>query len=240
MAYPGGGDNGTDDFDGDQGEQPWGDEEQLTLADEDQDLPWLEADEYEDEGGFDWRLIGAAALGLVVVFAALAALWWFGRESGDPEYVADGSTIAAPEGPYKQRPDDPGGRQVAGTGDQAFEVAEGESRGGRMSDEEPSSSTARPSIDREQSGSSDPAPSADEAGAVYVQIGAYSSRSDAEEGWRMQAQRYSVLSGVRHRVKEADVNGARVYRLQAISGDRASADATCRAIRDAGGACYIR
>ncbi len=247
MAYPGDGDNDLDEFEGEGGQQPWAGEEQLALADEDEDLPWLEADEYEEEGSFDWRLIVYAVLGLVVVGAVLAAAWWYFRDRADPEFVADGSTIEAPEGPYKQRPDDPGGRQVAGTGDQAFGVAEGESTRGRMgdgnvddgadngADDGADSGDARSSVDREQAGSSD-----DESGAVYVQIGAYSSRAEAEQGWSRQAQRFSALSGMRHRVREADVNGATVYRLQAISGDRASADATCRAIRNAGGDCYIR
>ena len=237
MAYPGNGDNDLDDFDGEEGQEPWAEEEQLALADEDEDLPWLKSDEYEDEGGFDWRLIVYALLGLVVVGALLAAIWWFTRESVDPELAPDGSTIEAPEGAYKQRPVDPGGTQVAGTGDQAFEVAEGESTRGRIADGDGADDTgeARPAIDREQAGSSE-----EESGAVYVQIGAYSSRAEAEQGWSRQAQRFSALSGMRHRVREADVNGATVYRLQAIAGDRASADATCRAIRNAGGDCYIR
>ncbi|KLI65103.1 hypothetical protein AAV99_00900 [Aurantiacibacter marinus] len=224
----------------------WAEEEQLALADEDEDLPWLEADEYEEEGGFDWRLVTYALLGLAVVGAALAALWFGLRDRPDAELVADGSTIEAPEGAYKQRPDDPGGTEVAGTGDQAFEVAEGESTRSRIADNDQTASAARPTIDRNQNGSSsesgstDAAPAADSSGAVYVQIGAFGSESDAETAWNSASGRYSALSGLRHRVVEADVNGAKVYRLQAIAGNRSSADATCRAIRNAGGDCYIR
>lgn len=247
MTHPGDEENNLEHDLGEAGENSWAeDEEQLTLADEDEDLPWLEADEYEEEGGFDWRLIVYALLGLAVVGALLAAIWLFTRDRPDPELVADGSTIEAPEGAYKQRPDDAGGAEVAGTGDQAFEVAEGESTRGRIADGDEDSSAARPGIDRDQtgssaeSGSSEAASSADSSGAVYVQIGAFGSESDAETAWNSATGRYSVLSGMRHRVVEADVNGAKVYRLQVITGDRSTADATCRAIRNAGGDCYIR
>ncbi|RJY09042.1 SPOR domain-containing protein [Aurantiacibacter aquimixticola] len=236
MTYPG------DESDGDLAQDETAHEEQLTLADEDEALPWLEADEYEEEGGFDYRLIFYAIGGLAVIAALLAAIWWFGQGRGEGERVADGSTIEAPDGPYKQRPDDPGGAEVAGTGDQAFQVAEGESTRGRVDGQDGGDSDARPSVDVAQSDADEGQGGADEgpAGAVYVQIGAYGSRSDADAAWSRQAQRYSALSGMSHRVVEADVNGATVFRLQAISGSRSAAEATCRSIRDAGGDCYIR
>lgn len=217
-------------------------EEQLALEDDEGALPWLEDDdEYEDEGGFDARLIWVALIGLLVIGGVLLAGWWFTRETADPELIADGSTIEAPDEPYKQRPEDPGGREVAGTGDTAFEVAEGQTRRGRLSDE---GERAEPSIDLAQGtpvdSGAEAGESADEPGAVYVQIGAFTSREDANEAWASARSRYEVLSGLRHRIVEAEVNGAKVYRLQAITADRASGDATCRAIRNAGGDCYIR
>ncbi len=245
MTYPGDDKNDLENDLGESAENSWAEEEQLVLADEDEDLPWLEADEYEEEGSFDWRIVTYALLGLAVVGAVLGALWFGLRDRADPELVADGSTIEAPEGAYKQRPDDPGGAEVAGTGDQAFEVAEGESTRGRIADGGETSSDAGPAIDRDQgssseSGSAESAAPASSGSSVYVQIGAFGSEADAQTAWNSAAGRYSALSGMRHRVVEADVNGAKVYRLQAIAGDRAGADATCRAIRNAGGDCYIR
>lgn len=239
MAYPGDGD---EDLETAAETGNPAEEEQLALSQDDDDLPWLEADDYEEEQGFDWRLITYAVLGLAVVGAVLAAIWWFTGDPTDPELVADGSTIEAPEGPYKQRPGDAGGAEVEGTGDQAFEVAEGESTRGRIASNDGGDSEARPAINTDQDGaeSSTAADSEPAGSAVYVQIGAFGSRADADAAWSREAGRYSVLSGMRHRVVEGDVNGAKVYRLQAISGDRASAEATCRSIRNAGGDCYIR
>jgi len=248
MAYPG---DEEDEREGQDNDAPsFAAEEQLILGTEDDALPWLEADDEEEEPGFDWRLITYGVTGLAVVAALLGAIWWFTRDRADPQLVADGSTIAAPAGPYKQRPDDAGGAEVAGTGDQAFAVAEGESTRGRIaSNDGGSSSDARPAIDTAQGETQGRAggeaqaetPAETEAsGAVYVQIGAFGSRADADAAWSREAGRYSALSGMRHRVVEGDVNGAKVYRLQAIAADRAVADATCRSIRSAGGDCYIR
>lgn len=238
MAYPGNEDDGLE-----LGEELKASdeaEEQLVLADEDESLPWLESDEYEEEGSFDWRLVSYAVIGLLVVGSLLSAIWWFTRDRAAIDVVPDGSTIAAPEGSYKQRPDDPGGMEVAGTGDQAFEVAEGKDTEGRIASNDGGGSDARPSIDRSQGEDSGNSGNAETVNAVYVQIGAYGSRADAQTAWSSESTRYSVLSGMRHRIIEGDVSGSTVYRLQVIAGDRASADATCRAIRNAGGACYIR
>lgn len=220
-----------------------GEEEQrFDLADEGEELPWLEADEYEEESGFDTRLILYAVVGLAVVALLLALIWYTTRGGPDPDLVPDGSTIEAPEGAYKQRPDDAGGAQVEGTGDQAFQVAEGQQDRGRI-DAQDGGGSPRPSIDREQDESStgeseaeEPAPS----GAVYVQIGAFGSEADAQSAWSSATQRYSVLSGLRKRIVDAEVNGAKVYRLQAATGSRDAAESTCRAIRNGGGDCYIR
>lgn len=231
MTFPAGG------YGGGNAEDTYEAEQQLALEDDDS-LPWLEDDgEYEDEGGFDARLIWFALLGLLVIGGLLLAAWWILHGQADPELVADGSTIEAPDGPYKERPEDPGGREVAGTGDTAYQVAEGEAQRGRLSDEgeeaprhETEVAEAEPS-ETQETASSD---------AVYVQIGAFTSRSDANQAWVDASNRYSAISGMRHRVVEAEVNGARVYRLQVIAADRATGDATCRSIRNAGGDCYIR
>lgn len=236
MNLPVGGkdENGIEDAEFESDYEP---DEQLALDDTDDALPWLEDDDYyEDEGGFDARLIWFALIGLLVIGGVLLAAWWLMRDRPDPALVADGSTIEAPDGPYKERPEDPGGREVEGTGDTAFEVAEGQSTRGRLADD---TSPAQPDPDESRDSDEGAQPAASE-NAVYVQIGAFTSRSDANEAWVTASNRYSALSGMRNRVVEAEVNGATVYRLQVIAPNREAGDSTCRAIRNAGGDCYIR
>ncbi len=217
-------------------EEVWEEDGQLALDDQDEDLPWLEADEYEEDGGFDFRLIVLALVGLLVVAALLAAAWWFTRDRNGAEIIPDGSTVEAPEGAYKERPEEPGGRNVDGTGDQAFQVAEGESTRGRLDTDDGGDSDPSPSIDVAQSGGSQAANS----GAAYVQIGAFGSEADAQAAWNAATQRYSVLSGLDRRIVEAEVNGASVYRLQAVASGEAAAQSVCRSIRASGGDCYVR
>lgn len=219
-------------------------EEQLTLADEDERLPWLEADDDYEEPGFDSRLIVMALLGLVAVAAILFAAWHLLRGGPDSEVLADGSTIAAPDEPYKSRPDDPGGTDVSGTGDLSYGVGEGQSREGQLADGAPA-----PSIDRAQSGSETASGTAG-AGAssgestsgsgVGVQVGAYSSRAAAQSGWSQLRGRFSALQGVDYRIVEGTADSGTIFRLQAVASDGAAADALCRSIRNAGGDCQVK
>ena len=49
-----------------------------------------------------------------------------------------------------------------------------------------------------------------------------------------------ALNGVSHRVVEAQVDIGRVYRLQAMTGDRAAANRLCDALKDDGLACFVK
>src|SRR6185369_10319507 len=110
---------------------------------------------------------------------------------GGGEVVADGSTIEAPAQPYKVRPANPGGRQVEGTGDTSYEVAEGERIEGQIDTGPPvASTTAAPTASPSPAATSAPA-----AGGVGVQVGAYSTRAQAEAGWSQLTARFSALQG---------------------------------------------
>lgn len=228
------------------GETAQGDH-QLTLTGEDDTLPWLASDEEEeDEGGTaDYRILIFAVLALV----ALGGILWGAKAifdgRGEASVVADGSTIEAPEGDYKERPANPGGQDVAGTGDLSYEVGEGVTREAQLAGGE---GTATPSVDIEQTGrpatsASTPAPAATIAAAasgVGVQVGAYQSLASAETGWSQLSTRFSVLQGVNHRVIEGTVDSGTIYRLQAVAANGAAADAMCRAIRNGGGDCQVK
>jgi hypothetical protein len=212
-----------------------GGEEQLALAGGDERLPWLESDDdYEQPGVDTGRIVAFAAVGLLALVLAVGALWWFTRDKRDEALVADGSVIEAPDQPYRTKPEDAGGRQVEGTGDTSFEVAEGKKVEGQIAENNPPA----PSIDRTQASSgATPAPS---AGAVGVQVGAYSTKEQAEAGWSQLSGRLTPLQGRSHRVVEGTVDGGKIFRLQALAGTVAEADTLCRAVKAAGGDCQVK
>lgn len=82
-------------------------EAQLDLEDDDPPLPWLQgdSDENELEGTGTGQTIGFILLGLLAIVLVVGGIWWVTRKSSDDVLVADGGTVAAPDQPYKQRPD---------------------------------------------------------------------------------------------------------------------------------------
>jgi hypothetical protein len=213
--------------------------EQLALADDDERLPWLESGEDdEDEGGVDTgRIVGFALFALLALAALIGGIWWFGNRGPDTELVADGSTITAPPGPYKERPADPGGKKFEGTGNVAPAVGEGASREGRLAEAAP-----RPSIDAPRPGQSPAATPSQPAasGGVAVQVGAYSSKETAEAGWQRLLGQTEQLAGVSHRVVQGQADIGTVYRLQAVAGDVAAAHRLCTALKADGIACQVK
>src|SRR6476469_1251976 len=91
-------------------------------------LPWLQAVEDEDEPrGISGRKMSAALIVVLLAVAIVAGtFFWLGsREtagSGPPELIR-----AAP-GPYKIKPPNPGGLDVAGESETAFETSAGEDK----------------------------------------------------------------------------------------------------------------
>lgn len=215
-------------------------DEQLSLADADERLPWLESDEeYEQPGVDTGRIVAFAAVGLLFVVLLLGAVYYFTRDGRDAEVVADGSMIEAPAEPYKTRPTDRGGREVEGTGDTSYEVAEGQQVEGQIA-----AGVPVPSIDRQQSEAPTAAPSptasAAATGGVGVQVGAYTTRAQAEAGWSQLSGRYEVLKGRTHRVLQGTADSGTIFRLQAVAGSAAEADTLCRSIKAAGGDCQVK
>lgn len=248
----------------DWGEDRAGEPEELSLARDDEPLPWLESDDYEqeDQGSGIGRLVLTFLVGLAAIAAVLYGLWYWSNRP-DPELVADGSTIPAPEGPLKERPEDPGGRTFAGTGDVAPGVGEGETREGRLATDGTGGSAAtgtaaagstavgtRASGGGSAAGDAAPRPSIDAAGSragnaaaaggVGVQVGAYSSRQAAEQGWNALNRQTDALQGVRYRVMEGQIESGTIYRLQAVAGDAAAAAALCNRLKGQGIPCQVK
>lgn len=184
---------------------------------------WLEPDEDDEDsevaGLATGRILTVLVGGLVLLAGFAAGAFWLLDAPDDPAIVADGIIIAAPEGPYKVRPADPGGAKVAGTGDSSFAVAEGEVREGTIAEEV----VAAPA-----------------EGGIGVQIGAFASREEASAAWGRLGVRIPALAGRSHRVVEGSADSGAIFRLQAVAGSLADAAALCTAIRAEGGDCQVK
>lgn len=221
-------------------DQDWDGGEDLELIESEDRLPWLEADDDEehDAGFATSRLVMLGVLSLVLVGALVAGAWFLLGSGGD-EPIADGSLIEAPDEPYKSRPEDAGGKTFPGTGDTSYAVGEGQTREGRLADTPP------PSEPEEVAGPSlattlNEGPRAPEPAGVAVQVGAFATRSDANDAWARLMRQTEALNGVRHRVVEAKVDIGTVYRLQAMPGGRAAANALCDRLKEDGLACFVK
>lgn len=94
-----------------------------TLHEDEDRLPWLETvDETYDDGPSVLRVALLIAVGLAVIAAAVLGIYWY---QDRPVASGTGDLIAAQEGDYKVKPDQPGGMQVAGEGDSVFKTSEG-------------------------------------------------------------------------------------------------------------------
>lgn len=208
-------------------------EAQELELDDDERLPWLEsADDEGDEQGVDaGRIVGFVILALLVLAVVLGGGWYLLKGRGNPELVADGSTIEAPAGPYKERPENPGGRIAEGTGDVAPAVGLGQSQQGRLAQEQ---DVPPPGAAESEAGG------AEASTAVAVQVGAFSSRETAQRGWTTLTRQTDVLSGVKHRIVEGKADIGTVYRLQAVAGDVAAAKRLCDALEADGVACQVK
>ena len=223
--------------------------EQLALTGQDERLPWLESPD-DDDFAYDRHntggLIRLVLVGLVLLGGIVGGIWWLTHRTTQDAVVADGSLVPAEPGPYKVPPTDPGGKQFAGTGDQAYVVLDGQSSAPQLAGSEAApvpppatpapqpaaSSSAKPSA----TASAEPAPR-----GVGVQVGAYSSKAAAEAGWtKLVAQSNGALSGVSHRVIAGTADIGTVYRLQAVAGDAAGANALCGRLKASGIACQVK
>jgi hypothetical protein len=239
------------------------DEGELDLPETDS-LPWLESDEADqDPGGWDPGQIMLLAAGMVLLLGAfVGGLWFVTNRGANQELVADGGVIEAPVGPIKERPEDPGGKEFAGTGSVAPVVGEGGTRPALVASGEtpplpgpdgksppatkpgvtapaaPASTGTKPAT---ATAGAAPAPN---AGAVPtgvgVQLAAYGTRARAEQGWSDLAGRTDLLKGVKYRVIEGKVDIGTVYRLQAVTGSRAEADKLCAALKAVGLDCQVK
>ncbi|MEO8619145.1 MAG: SPOR domain-containing protein [Sphingomicrobium sp.] len=207
-------------------------------------LPWLEAVDDEDEprGVSAKKMLGALALVLLGVAIVAGTLFVLGREqggSGPPEL------IRAPEGPYKIRPENPGGLDVTGDSGTAFATGAGVDQDSqldvaRMKEPPPPPPPKEGEPKRKPPNEvKEPAPPETPAtlGAPgsTVQLGAYGSTAKAETAWKMLSARFPEVAQMSKQV--VPYNGG--YRLRAVGGSPDQAKATCAAVSAGGENCFV-
>lgn len=240
------------------GEDNWFDrpggpaERELAFETPDERLPWLESDEDgAEQPAYDTsRLVGLGLIMLVALVVLVGGVWFFANRGAYTGPEPDGSLIAAPPTPYKERPASPGGKTFAGTGDTSYAVGEGREVEGRLAAAPSPPAVAVSSAPSIAKASGTPAsdsptataasPAASLPAGTAVQVGAYSSRADAEAGWQRLTGQTDALSGVSHRIVAGRADIGTVYRLQAVGGDKAGAQALCGRLKAAGIACQVK
>jgi SPOR domain len=216
----------------------------LSLQEEDR-LPWLEAVETdeEDEGVTGSKLMGLVLAGLLAIGVLVGGIWWLRNQQGPS---GDGTLIAAQEGDYKVKPDEPGGMKVEGQGDASFAASEGAEANGKVdvnatpeapvavvkqsqvAAAKPATPAAKPAVTAPLAAPATtplavPAPS----GGGLVQFGAYGSQASADEAWATLSTKNPALARLSKSVLPAAVGGKTFYRLRANAGSPAAAAALC-------------
>lgn len=234
----------------------------LELTDEDR-LPWLEpAEEDEAEGVNVGRVVAFVLGGLLVLAAVIGGIyWWQGR---DATFEGEGELIAAPEGDYKVKPEEPGGMAIEGEGDSTFAASEGVDPGARIDTSAlPEAPVERPQPKPAERDAAPPARQASSAlpesgGALVakapageprtpgragsgtvVQLGAFDSESGANTQWKRKAERFAYLGALQPIVARAVVGGRTYYRLRADAGAPDAARDICAKLKVAGEDCLV-
>jgi hypothetical protein len=215
-------------------------------------LPWLEAVENEDGP----RAISARKMLMALLLVMLAAsvvagtMFWIGRQ--DPAPGGAPQLIKAEPGPYKVRPTDPGGLDVAGDSETAFSTSAGEDPDAALDVRKlPQDMTPLP-VETPQPAAPpkkippkeirEPAPD-NAAGQAApsgptIQLGAYASTVKADTAWKLLSGRFSEVAALNKTVVAANVGGKAIYRLRA-SGSSDQTKAACSALKAAGESCMV-
>ena len=207
-------------------------------------LPWLQAVDDEDEPrGVSGRKMLAALLVVLAAAAIVAAtFFWLGRR--DSEVLGPPQLIRAEAGPYKVKPTDPGGLDVAGDSETAFETSAGEDKDaqldlGAMSEAPvakppPAATLPAPPAQAKAKPSEGPAAPAGPTGSV-IQLGAFQNQAQAERAWTALSTRFPSVAAMGKLV--VPFSGG--IRLRAAAASPAEAKAACQALKAAGENCFV-
>ena len=211
----------------------------------DEQLPWLQPVEDEDEprGVSARKMLAALVVVLLAGVIVAATFFWLGRRDetvgGPPEL------IRAEPGPYKIKPANPGGLDVAGESQTAFETSAGEDKDAQLDlnalPEQPVAKPAKEEPQRIPSNetkvpaepAAEPKP-AGPAGSV-IQLGAFQNQAQAERAWSALSARFPTIGAMSKLI----IPFPGGIRLRAGATSPAEAKQACQALKAAGENCFV-
>lgn len=233
----------------------------MDLREEDR-LPWLEtveSDEQETVG--IGRVIALVVLGLAVLAAIIFGVYKL-QQRGP---TGDGQLIAAQEGDYKVKPDEPGGLKVKGEGDAAIATSAGKSGNGaidlrgvpevpvagkRAVNQTKDEAAGRNAVAQVPASGGRLVATAPMAasrsgvasnanGGSLVQLGAYPSEASANAAWTNFSKRFAYVAALGKAVQPVAAGGRTLYRLRVNAGSANQAADICGRLRVAGETCFV-
>lgn len=214
----------------------------------DEQLPWLEAVDDEDgpTGIPARRMLGAL---LVVLFAAAlvsVTFFWLGRQNALPA-GATPELIRAEPGPYKVRPQNPGGLDVAGESETAFRTSAGQDTDAQLNlsatpeapvirpKPEPKVEPAAPTEEKKPAAQAEPPPAPTGGKGSVIQLGAFANRAQAERAWSALSARFPTVAAMNKMV--IPFSGG--IRLRAGTASPQAAKEACQMLKVAGENCFV-
>ena len=214
---------------------------------DDGQLPWLQAVDDEDEprGISARKMMAALGLVLIAVLLVAATFFWLGRRqtvtNGPPEL------IKAEPGPYKVKPSDPGGLDVQGESETAFETSAGEDKDSQLDlSKVPETAVIKPPkeppVQHLPSNETKvpvpaeppPKPAAGGSGSV-IQLGAFQNQAQAERAWTALSARFPSIKAMNKLI--VPFSGG--IRLRAGAASSMDAKAACQTLKAAGENCFV-
>ena len=220
---------------------------------DEQGLPWLEAVDDEDgpRGVSARKMLAALLFVLLAIGIVAATLFWIGRRDAASNVGGAPELIRAEPGPYKVRPDDPGGLDVAGDSGTAFATGAGEDRDAEidldavaeepiarpMPEPAPPSKTLPGNETKEPVVPDAPAPPPQSSGGSgsTVQLGFYDNPAQAESAWVSLSSRFAVVGAM----SKVVVPYNKGFRLRANAASPADARKACQILKVAGENCFV-
>jgi cell division septation protein DedD len=188
-----------------------------------------------------------AALIVVLIAGLIVAgtFFWLGRR----ETVVSGPAelIKAPPGPYKVKPPNPGGLDISGESETAFETSAGEDKDSKLDlNKLPETPVAKPPKKEPKTlppnetktpvpAEAKPEPKPTGAPGSVVQLGAFANQAQAERAWTALSARFPSIAALSKMI--VPFSGG--IRLRAGATSPADAKQVCQSLKAAGENCFV-